>query len=143
MSTRSVQIEVMNIEIRNEEGRPTEYVKILYERHNKRNSQRLRREQTKEEGKLWYIYLRKYKVTFTRQKPLGKYIVEFYCHKARLVIEVDGAQHYEPDAKIRDEERTKYLEQMGLKVLRFTNWDMNHNLEGVCKTIDREVMSRI
>ena len=143
MSTRSVQIEVMNIEIRNEEGKPTEYVKILYERHNKRNSQRLRREQTKEEGKLWYIFLRKYKVTFTRQKPLGKYIVDFYCHKARLVIEVDGAQHYEADAKIRDEERTKYLEQMGLKVLRFTNWDINHNLEGVCLTIDREVMSRI
>ncbi|MDO4936004.1 MAG: endonuclease domain-containing protein [Phascolarctobacterium sp.] len=143
MSTRSVYTQTMNIEIRNKEGKPTEYVKILYEQHNKENSQRLRREQTKEEGKLWYIYLRKYKVTFTRQKPLGEYIVDFYCHKAKLVIEIDGAQHYESDVMLRDEERKKYLERMGLKVIRFTNWDINHNLEGVCLTIDREVTSRI
>ncbi|MCR4692866.1 MAG: endonuclease domain-containing protein [Firmicutes bacterium] len=102
----------------------------------------LRKNMTKEERRLWYNFLKDYPVKFTRQKIIGRYIVDFYCAKANLVIEVDGSQHFEDEGILKDRERTRYLEGYGLKVIRVTNLDVNKNLEGVCEYIDNIVKTR-
>ena len=107
-----------------------------------RFSQELRKQATKEENTLWYQYLRRYPVQFRRQCPFGNYIVDFYCSKALLVIELDGSQHYDPNGIEYDNKRTAYLESLGLQVLRFSNRDINENLCGVCEKIDTVVHSR-
>ena len=99
----------------------------------------LRKNMTKEERHLWYDFLRSYSVKFTRQKVLGKYIADFYCAKANLVIELDGSQHYEDEGLVNDEKRTEYLEQYGIKVVRISNLDVLKNFEGVCMYIDNAV----
>ena len=99
----------------------------------------LRKNMTKEERHLWYDFLREYPVKFTRQKVLGKYIADFYCAKANLVIELDGSQHYEDVGLMNDEKRTQYLEQYGIKVIRILNLDVLKNFDGVCMYIDNEV----
>ena len=99
----------------------------------------LRNNMTKEEKHLWYDYLRKYPVRFIRQKIIGKYIVDFYCAQAKLAIELDGSQHYEPKNLEKDAVRTRYLEQYGIKVIRISNLDIYKNFEGVCSFIDNEV----
>ena len=99
-------------------------------------AKQLRRNMTREERHLWYDFLRTYPVRFLRQKVLGSYIVDFYCAKAGLVIELDGSQHYEPDAARKDAERTAFLEQYGLRVLRIANNEVNENFTGVCEYID-------
>ena len=96
----------------------------------------LRREMTKEERHLWYDFLRSYPVRFIRQKILGKFIVDFYCAKAKLVVELDGSQHYEEINIERDTERTRYLERYGLTVIRIPNNEINRNFRGVCEYID-------
>ena len=70
---------------------------------------------------------------------MGNYIVDFYCHCAKLVIELDGSQHYEDDAKAYDQERTRFLGRQGLKVLRFANMDIDSRFESVCMAIMREL----
>ena len=100
----------------------------------------LRKNLTKEERHLWYEYLRDYPTKFTRQKIIGNYIVDFYCAKANLVIELDGSQHYEEDVEKKDLIRTKYLESLGLKVVRIPNNEVNENLQGVCDYIDKLVL---
>jgi len=107
-----------------------------------RRSQELRSNATKEEKTLWYQYLRKYPIQFRRQVVFGKYIADFYCAKAQLVIELDGSQHYDTEGIEKDRIRTKYLESIGLQVLRFSNADVNRNLSGVCQVIDRVVKIR-
>ncbi len=99
----------------------------------------LRKNMTKEEKHLWYDFLKNYPIRFLRQKVLGKYIADFYCAKASLVIELDGSQHYEAEGVINDEKRTAYLEQYAIKVVRISNLDVLKNFEGVCKYIDNEV----
>ena len=99
----------------------------------------LRKNMTKEERHLWYGFLRKYPVKVTRQKVLGKYIADFYCAKANIVIELDGSQHYEDEGLINDEKRTEYLKQYEIKVIRISNLDVLKNFEGVCMYIDNEV----
>ena len=99
----------------------------------------LRKNMTKEERHLWYDFLREYPEKFTRQKVLGKYIVDFYCAKANIVIELDGSQHYEDKGLINDEKRTEYLEQYGIKVNRISKLDVLKNFEGVCQYIDNVV----
>ena len=94
---------------------------------------------TKEERHLWYDFLREYPMKFTRQKVLGKYIADFYCAKANVVIELDGSQHYEYEGLVNDEKRTACLEQYGIKVIRISNLDILKNFEGVCLFIDNEV----
>ena len=94
---------------------------------------------TKEERHLWYDFLRTYPVKFLRQKPLGKYIADFYSAEAKLIIELDGSQHYEETKMIKDAERTKYLEEYGLIVLRIPNNQVNQNFRGVCEYIDNIV----
>ena len=94
---------------------------------------------TVEERHLWYDFLRNYPVRFSRQKVLGKYIADFYSAEARLVIELDGSQHYEPDNQHKDSERTAFLEGYGLTVLRIPNNEVRRNFPGVCVYIDAAV----
>lgn len=102
----------------------------------RRRAQELRRNATKEEGHLWYDFLRTYPIQFQRQRLFERYIVDFYCDRARLVVELDGSQHYDGEGLERDVERTTFLErQFGLQVLRFSNLDINQNFEGVCTAI--------
>lgn len=103
------------------------------------NAKALRKEMTKEERHLWYDFLRDYPVRFLRQKVIDQYIVDFYCHKARLVVELDGSQHYEEDGTRRDRIRTEQLEKRGLKVIRIPNNEVNRNFRGVCEYIDLAV----
>ena len=102
-------------------------------------AQNLRKNMTKEERRLWYDFLRNYHIKFSRQKVLGKYIVDFYSAKAKIIIELDGSQHYDKEGIAKDSERTAYLEEYGLKVLRIPNNQVNENFRGVCEYIENEV----
>lgn len=111
-------------------------------KHNKELTplaKQLRSEMTKEERHLWYDFLRTYPIRFSRQKVLGRYIVDFYSAKAKLVIELDGSQHYETDRVEKDAERTVFLNGYGLQVIRIPNHEVNENFEGVCAYIDAVV----
>ena len=103
----------------------------------------LRKNMTKEEKHLWYDFLRTYPVRFLRQKVLGKYIADFYCAEAKLVIELDGSEHYTEEGRQHDEERTAFLNEYGLTVIRFTNLDIRDRFQGVCQYIDRAVKQSI
>ncbi len=98
---------------------------------------------TKEERHLWYDFLKNYPVRFKRQKVLGKYIADFYCAKANLVVELDGSQHFEEKGLAKDEERTMYLQQYGILVIRITNLEIVQNFDGVCMYIDNLVKERL
>ena len=102
----------------------------------------LRKEMTKEERHLWYDYLRQYPKRFRRQEIIGNYIADFYCKEAALIVELDGSQHFEETGMANDRERTRFLESCGLRVLRFSNSDVNRNFAGVCEKIDLTVRSR-
>ena len=102
-------------------------------------AKQLRKEMTKEERHIWYDFLRSYPVRFSRQKVLGKYITDFYCAEAKLVIELDGSQHYEPTNAQKDDERTAFLKGYGLTVIRIPNNEVNRNFRGVCEYIDAAV----
>ena len=106
------------------------------------NARRLRREMTKEERHLWYDCLKKLPVTVHRQKVLENFIVDFYIASCKIVIEVDGSQHYEPKTQDYDKKRTCFLEEQGLKVLRYTNSDIALHFRQVCEAIDQEVKNR-
>lgn len=115
-----------------------------YNKNNIPAAKALRKNMTKEERHLWYDFLREYPVKFTRQKVLGRYIADFYCAKAKLVIELDGSQHYDNAQSIlKDELRTEYLEAYGLTVIRIQNTDVTKNFYGVCEYIDRAVKQSI
>ena len=96
----------------------------------------LRKNMTPQERDLWYKYLRNHPLKFTRQKVLGKYIADFYCASAKLVIELDGSQHYEERGLEADRERTDFLKSYGIRVLRIPNNAVTKNLRGVCDYID-------
>ena len=96
----------------------------------------LRKEMTKEERYLWYDFLRVYPKKIYKQKIIGPFIVDFYCHDARLIIELDGSQHYQGDGPERDSRRTQELEKLGLRVIRFSNLEVTENFDGVCAAID-------
>ena len=102
-------------------------------------AKQLRKEMTKEERHLWYDFLRSYPVRFSRQKVLGKYIVDFYSAQAKLVIELDGSQHYQDDNIVKDAQRTAFLEGYGLTVIRIPNNEVSRNFPGVCEYIDAAV----
>ena len=114
--------------------------------HNKKltpYAKKLRKNMTVEERKLWYDFLRGYKVRFLRQKVILNYIVDFYCAKASLVIEIDGGQHYENEAALKDKLRDEELGKLGYKILRFSNQDIKNNFESVCALIDKTVKTKI
>ena len=103
------------------------------------NAKELRKNMTKEEKHLWYDFLKKYPVRFLRQKVIDNYIADFYCHKARLIIELDGSQHYTQSGRLKDAIRTEQFEKRDLTVMRIPNGEINHNFEGVCRFIDEFV----
>ena len=103
------------------------------------NAQTLRKNMTRQECRLWYEFLRQLPVPVHRQKVIGRYIVDFYCARARLVIELDGSQHYEARGAERDRERDEALRGLGLTVLRYSNLDLDRNFRGVCEDILRHV----
>ena len=107
------------------------------------NAKNLRKNMTKEERHLWYDFLRSYPVRFLRQKVIDSYIVDFYCHDARLVIELDGSQHYEKKESQKDQLRTEQLEKRNLMVIRIPNNEIFQNFEGVCEYIHSIVSIRI
>ena len=114
--------------------------------HNKKlkeNSQNLRKNMTAQERHLWYDFLSNYPVHFHRQKVIGNYIVDFYCPKAKIVVELDGSQHFEPEAVRADQERTEYLKRLGIQVLRYANNEVNEQFRAVCEDIDNQVRKAV
>ena len=100
-----------------------------------KNSQNLRKQMTKEERHLWYDFLKKLPITVNRQKVIGHYIVDFYCAQSKLVIELDGSQHYETEGQAADQSRDANLRKLGLTVLRYSNTDISRNFDAVCQDI--------
>ncbi len=107
-----------------------------------KRAQQLRKSLTKEEARLWNQFLSRYPLRFRRQYVIGNYIVDFYCHKAKLVVELDGSQHLSPDEMEYDKSRTAYLESQGLQVLRFSNLDILRQFQNVCTAIDMAAKER-
>ena len=103
----------------------------------------LRKNQTKEEKHLWYDFLRQYPVRFNRQKVLGPYIVDFYCASAKLVIELDGSQHYSEEGSEDDKIRDRYLARLGIKVVRYSNLEITREFDAVCVDISEHVKERM
>ena len=103
----------------------------------------LRKDATPQEKHLWYDFLSKYEVRFQRQKAIDNFIADFYCHKAKLIIEIDGSQHYTVEGKQKDEFRTEILEGYDLTVIRFTNRQIDTNFRGVCEYIDAAVKAAL
>ena len=111
-------------------------LKVRYNKELKPKAQDLRRNATKQENHLWYDFLRNHPCQFRRQKQFDRYIVDFYCHQARLIIELDGSQHYEEEALLKDKIRTDRIENRDLTVIRIPNNEINKNFRGVCEYID-------
>ena len=114
--------------------------------YNKNNivlAKNLRKNATPQENHLWFDFLSKYEIRFQRQKAIGNYIADFYCHKAKLIIEVDGSQHYSEQGLQSDVFRTEVLEGYNLKVLRFTNIQIDTNFVAVCQYIDHVVKAAL
>lgn len=103
------------------------------------NAKTLRKNMTPQERHLWYDYLKNLPFTVNRQKVIGKYIVDFYIACAKIVIEIDGSQHYETDGKLSDYERDEYLKKTGLQIIRISNHDINTNFDGVCEYISEKI----
>ena len=103
--------------------------------NNLANARNLRRNMTPQERHLWYDFLRYCQPRFRRQELLGSYVADFFCHKAKLVVEVDGSQHFEPEKIKKDNIRTEYFHSLGLRVLRVDNGEINRNFDGVCEGI--------
>jgi very-short-patch-repair endonuclease len=105
-------------------------------------AQKLRKNTTRHENKLWYDYLRSYSLRFNRQMIIMNYIADFYCAKARLVIELDGSQHYSEEGLTYDSARDEIIGSLGIMVIRFSNLDIDQNFKGVCEQIDQTVLYR-
>ena len=105
----------------------------------KQNARQLRKNMTKEERHLWYDFLRAYPIRFLRQHPMDRYILDFYCPRAKLGIELDGSQHFEEQGTAYDMERDAALAEQGVTVFRIPNNAIWQNFSGVCEAIDREV----
>ena len=103
----------------------------------------LRRKMTPQEKKLWYDFLRKYPVKFYKQRIIESFIVDFYCADARLVIELDGSQHFQEQEIAYDAERSEVLASHGLLVLRFSNADINERFDLVCERINEITKERL
>ena len=106
-------------------------------------AQELRKQATPQENHLWYDFLSKHPMRFLRQRVIGQFIADFYCHEAQLVIEIDGSQHFTPEGLHYDEQRTAALETLGLRVIRFTNGEVEHQFQGVCQRIDAVIIEQL
>ena len=109
----------------------------------RRRAQDLRKNMTKEERHLWYDFLKTYPVQFKRQYQIGHYYVDFFCYKAKLIVELDGSQHCSPEVLAYDKARTDFLQEQGFFVQRFSNLDVMKNFQAVCEAIDQIVNERV
>ena len=100
-----------------------------------KNARSLRKDMTREERHLWYDFLRYCRPRFRRQEIISNYILDFFCHEAKLAIELDGSQHCEPEALAYDRKRTAHLQSLGITLVRYSNFDIHNNFEGVCQHI--------
>ena len=116
---------------------------IMEQKELRQRSQDLRKQMTKEERHLWYDFLKTYPVQFKRQYSVGPYFADFYCHKAKQIVELDVSQHCEPKAVEYDRLRTEYLQNQGFLVLRFSNYDIMTQFRAVCEAIDTAVRKRV
>lgn len=107
------------------------------------NARALRKTMTPWERRLWYCFLRTYPVKLYRQHVIGPYIVDLCCPSARLIIELDGSQHFMPDGIAADEERSRAIEVHGYALLRFPNADIDRRFQAVCESIDLAIKRRI
>jgi len=106
------------------------------------NAKELRRNMTQQEKRLWYDFLQHYPIKIYKQRIIEDFIVDFYCHQARLVIEIDGSQHDTPEGKAYDQARTDIFEGYGLYVLRFSNREVDNAFNDVCCRIDKTIKER-
>ena len=106
-------------------------------------ARQLRQEMTPQERKLWYLFLRDYSVKVYKQRIIGSFIVDFYCHASKLAIELDGMQHYTEQGLAYDMERSAFLAGRGITVLRFTNKEIDQDFCTVCKTIGHTIQERM
>ncbi len=97
---------------------------------------------TPQEKHLWYDFLKNYPIQFYRQRPIYRFIADFYCSKAKLVIEIDGSQHFSEEGLEYDALRSEIINKFGVEVIRFSNYDIDNNFESVCRTIDKTVSER-
>lgn len=111
-----------------------------YDKKLKSRADELRKNMTQQEWNLWYFYLRNHRLKWYRQRIIDRFIVDFYCHAAKLVIEIDGKQHYTDQGIVYDTERTQVLQGYGLKVLRYTNKQLAYNFQAVCLDIERNLL---
>ena len=116
---------------------------MLNRKETRQRAQTLRKEPTDAENHLWYDFLRDYPVQFRRQVPVGPWFADFFCHRAQLVVEVDGGQHYTPEGLEKDRLRTAWMEQQGILVLRFSDYDLFTAFEGVCNQIELTLQARL
>lgn len=121
------------------------YEKVPIPKNNQllERARELRKNMTPQERHLWYDFLRYYPIKIFKQRIIDNYIVDFYCAKAKLVIELDGSQHYTTEGQAYDTIRTELLEQLELEVIRFSNADVDKNFEGVCMAIDQTIKGRM
>ena len=120
--------------------------KYIIRKHQKSGTPKakeLRKNMTKQEIKLWHAYLKKYPMRILRQKVIGGYILDFYCSKAQLAIEIDGNQHYTKDGLEYDDERTKLLETYGIETIRFKNKEIDNEFYRICQIIDNTIIKRL
>ena len=118
-----------------DEERNAKYMIYKYDKNLVPFAQRLRKEMTKEEKHLWYDFLKKLPLTVNRQKNIGGFIVDFFIAEKRIVIEIDGSQHFENEHIISDKERDGELYKLGITVLRYSNADINKRFNSVCEDI--------
>ena len=116
---------------------------LRYNGKNIIHAKNLRKNATRQERKLWYDFLSKYPVRFQRQKAIDNFIADFYCHKAKLIIELDGSQHFTEKGLKEDAMRTEKLEGYDLKVIRIINSQVDKNFRGVCEYIDMIVKNEL
>lgn len=112
-----------------------------YDKKLKSRADELRKNMTQQEWNLWYFYLRNHRLKWYRQRIIDRFIVDFYCHAAKLVIEIDGKQHYTDQGIVYDTERTQVLQGYGLKVLRYTNQQLECNFQEVCWDIEKNLLT--
>jgi len=120
-------------------------MKQFYSKYNKKlnsNAKKLRKNMTEQERKLWCLFLKDYPIRILRQKIIHNSILDFYCAKAKLGIEIDGSQHYTEEGTIHDKERTAIIESEGIKIIRFSNLEINKQFKSVCEYIDNEIRER-
>lgn len=104
-----------------------------------KNAKALRKNMTKEERHLWYDFFKLLPITVNRQKVIGNYIADFYIASKKLIIELDGSQHYEDKGKKNDKLRDEYFHNLGINILRYSNYDINNNFEHVCSDIYKHI----